>query len=522
MVALGLDYGTTNSLVAIYQQEMLAKNIRKVHKASSVYSKGEFIRSPKRLLNKLQDDNQLDVIMSYIDSCVNSLLSDLRCKMSANEFDNISLALTVPNAFKDNQCDVLKKAILGAFRLNFLEHNLKGVEIIPEPVAAALYYAYVLKTTSGQIGNGKKYIVVSDMGGGTTDLAVVRMEMKGNVLRFKVVATEHDSYLGGDDIDLLITEHLKVQYDLASVDEKSLVLASQNLKKKLSMNQANKICDSATSLLLLDNGFYYQGDSELEMTLDSVTLESLMNVHSSRHPNGFARTYANLLEKLHNNFRDQLLKDGYTINEIDKVFKNSVVLLPVGGSSRLKMVQDIFKRVFSLSPLFHLTTEFSADGIQEPHYDSVVRGAAIYSAFRSGMLKNLCHNIVVENRTYHNISLRYSSDKVYTCVNKSMPDDTYTSVFNPKMISQDGSNFTIGTIEFYQGGDGNIEDKDCVLLALVPLSDTIYTHGKPRDEIKIILSLKILNGRLDSGQITVPNGNKDGSDYYKVLDIREV
>ena len=59
-------------------------------------------------------------------------------------------------------------------------------------------------------------------------------------------------------------------------------------------------------------------------------------------------------------------------------------------------------------------------------------------------------------------------------------------------------------------------------MALVPLSDTIYTHGMPRDEIKIILSLKILNGRLDSGQITVPNGNKDGSDYHKVLDIREV
>lgn len=520
MIALGLDYGTTNSLVAIYQQEMLSKNIRKVHKASSVYSKGEFIRSPKRLLNKLQD-NQLDVIMSYIDSCVHSLLSDLTCKMSPDEFDNINLALTVPNAFKDNQCDVLKKAILGTFRDNFSEHNLGGVEIIPEPVAAALYYAYVLKTTSGQIGNGKKYIIVSDMGGGTTDLAVVRMEMKGNVLRFKVVATEHDSYLGGDDVDLLIAEHLKSKYDLASVDGKSLLLASQNLKKKLSMNQSNSISDSATSLLLLDNGYYYQGDAELEMTLDARTLEGLMNMQSSRHPKGFARTYANLLEKLRVNFADQLIKDGYIANEIDQVFKNNVVLLPVGGSSRLKMVLDIFKGVFSLSPLFHLTTEVSADGIQEPHYDSVVRGAAIYSAFRSGMLKNLCSNIVVENRTYHNISVRYSSDKVYTCVNKSMPDDTYTSVFNPKMISQDGSNFTIGTIEFYQGGNGSIEDKDCVLLAPVPLSDTIYTHGKPREQIKIILTLKILNGRLDSGQVTVPNGNKDGSDYHKVLDIRE-
>lgn len=520
MIALGLDYGTTNSLVAIYQNEMQSKHIRKVHKTSSVYNNGEFIRSPKRLLNKLQD-NQLDIIMSCIDSCVHSLLGDLRCKMSEKELDNVNLALTVPNAFKDNQCDVLKKSILRTFRQNFVKCAPVSLEIIPEPVAAALYYAYCLKMTLGHIGSGKKYIIVSDMGGGTTDLAVVRMDMRGNELRFKVIATEHDSYLGGDDVDLLIAEYLRSTYELSGVDEKFIIFAAQNLKKKLSANQAKGISDSASSLLLLDNDYYYHGGEELEMTLDAVTLENLMNMSSGRHSTGILRTYTNLLEQLRAAFIKQLNKDGYKDSDIDEVLKKNVVLLPVGGSSRLRLVQENFSRVFASSPIFHLKTEISADGLKEPHYDSVVRGAAIYSAFRSGILRDLCSKIVIENRTLHNISVRYSTDKVYTCVNKSMPDDCYTAVFNPKMISQDGIKFTIGTLEFYQGGNGSIDDKDCVLLAQVPLNDTIYTHGKQRDEVKIILTLKILNGRLESGHVTVPEGNEDGSDYEKVLDIRE-
>ena len=123
MIALGLDYGTTNSLITVYQREMLSKSIKRVHKASSVvYSNGEYIRSPKRLLNNLQD-NQLEVIMSCIDSCVNSLLGDLQCKVSKNELDNIRLALTVPNAFKDSQCDILKKSILRSFSQHFSKFN---------------------------------------------------------------------------------------------------------------------------------------------------------------------------------------------------------------------------------------------------------------------------------------------------------------------------------------------------------------------------------------------------------------
>lgn len=519
MIALGLDYGTTNSLVAIYQNEMQSKHIRKVHKTSSVYNNGEFIRSPKRLLNKLQD-NQLDVITSCIDSCVHSLLGDLRCKMSEKELDNVNLALTVPNAFKDNQCDVLKKSILRTFRQNFVKCTQVSLEIIPEPVAAALYYAYCLKMTLGQIGSGKKYIIVSDMGGGTTDLAVVRMEMKGNELHFKVIATEHDSCLGGDDVDLLIAEYLKSKYELAGVDERYIIFAAQNLKKKLSANQASGISSSASSLLLLDNDYYCYDGEELEMTLDAVTLENLMNMSSGRHSTGFLRTYTNLLEQLRAAFIKQLNKDGYN-NDIDEVLKKNVVLLPVGGSSRLKLVQDAFSGFFRFSPVFHLKTEVSADSSVEVHYDSVVRGAAIYSAYRSGILGDLCNKIVIENRTFHNISVRYSSDKVYTCVKKSMPDDLYTAVFNPKMISPDGKKFSIGALEFYQGGNEDVMDKDCVKLATFILDDTLYTNGKQRDEIKIILTLKILNGRLHSGSVIVPDGNKDGSDYEKVLDIRE-
>ena len=520
MIALGLDYGTTNSLIAIYQHEMSSKNIRRVHKPSFAYDDGEYIRSPKRLLNNLQD-NRLENVMSCINSCIQALLSDLRCKMSEHEHENINLAFTVPNAFKDNQCDVLKMSILQSLNDNFNKFDPKSIDLIPEPVAAALYYAHCLKMSQGQI-RGKKYIIVSDMGGGTTDLAVVRMEMKGQDLHFKVVATEHDSYLGGDDVDMLIAEYLTASYALTNVDEKNVLSAAQHLKKKLSFNQARGIGNYAESLLLLDGGCYCRDGRELEMVLDSNKLSELLSTPSRRHPSGFLRTYTTLLEKLRTDFIRYLQKEGYKSTDMENVFKNNVVLLPVGGSSRLKFIRESFSDAFRSVPVFNLKTEVCVEGNAEALYDSVVRGAAIYSAYRSGIVSDLCKKIVIENRTYHSITVRYSSDKVYTCVQKSMPDDKYTSVFNPKLLSSDGKTFTIGTLEFYQGGYGNIMDKDCVRLTSVSIDDLIYTHGKQRDQIRIMLALNVVNGRLDSGSVVVPNGNKDGSDYEKVLELRRL
>lgn len=507
MIALGLDYGTTNSLVAVYQREMSRKQVRRVRKASS----SQDIRSPKRLLNHISTANQ-ETVISCIDRCVDSILSDLRTKLTDNETEKVRLALTVPNAFKDNQCDLLRSTVLNTFRNHFGQFENDSVDIIPEPVAAALYYAYCLKMQKGTI-DGRQYIIVSDMGGGTTDLAVVRIEMKGSELHFKVIATEHDSYLGGDDVDALVAEHIQNKYDINNVDEKYLQLASQRLKEKLSVFQSRGLADSADSLLLLESGTCYLKDgNELQIELEADMLESLMNKRTSKHPDGFLRTYTNLLGKLSEEFQKRLLSDeGY--GEIESVFRDKVILLPVGGSSHLKSIREAFFGHFPDAVQFKLWTEAGDKDQNEVNYDSVVRGAAIYSAYLAGILGDLCSKIVIENRTMHNISVRYASDRMFTCVRKTMPDDTYLAEFNPKMLSSDGKSFTIGKLEFYQGGYDSVSDKDCVILGSVNIDDEIYTGGKARDEVRIILKLIIKSGRLQSMSLTVPGGKKDGSDF---------
>ena len=510
MIALGLDYGTTNSLVAVYQREMSNKQVRRVHKASNATVGGQYIRSPKRLLNSICRTNQ-QAIISCIDSCVNQLLNDLKAKLSDKEREKVRLALTVPNAFKDNQCDLLRNTVLHTFSNHFDRFDSDCVDIIPEPVAAALYYAYCLKMKEGAI-DGRRYIIVSDMGGGTTDLAVVRIEMRGNNLYFKVIATEHDSALGGDDVDALVAEHLQSRYGLTDIEDKYLHMASQNLKKKLSVAQSKGLADSAESLLLLESGSYVKDGAELNLQLDTDIMYNLMNKPTSKHQDGFIRTYTNLVAKLSYEFQRLLVdKEGY--DEVDSVFRHKVILLPVGGSSHLKAVRDAFFNQFPQSSCFKLNTEVGDCDTGEANYDSVVRGAAIYSAYLSGMLTEMCSKIVIENRTMHNISVRYSSERMYTCVKKTMPDDTYLAEFNPKLLSADGKTFTIGNLEFYQGGNESVSDRDCVKLGEVSIDDIIYTGGKAREDVKIILKTKIVSGRIQEMSLSVPGGRNDGSDF---------
>lgn len=135
--------------------------------------------------------------------------------------------ITVPAYFNDSQ----RQATRDAGRLAGLE----VLRIVNEPTAAALAYGIGLSPDE------EKTVAVYDLGGGTFDISILRIQQG----IFEVLSTNGDTYLGGDDFDRLVSEHWVQQYNLtsqlaATPDgqlKQQLRLTAEQAKKHLSQHE---------------------------------------------------------------------------------------------------------------------------------------------------------------------------------------------------------------------------------------------------------------------------------------------
>lgn len=502
MIAIGLDYGTTNSLMTVYQFDMTSRKVQRVMVESSVTDGKQYIRSPKRLLSAINtiDDHKMAVYIAY---CVRTLCEKLR--INGVDFSDVVFTITVPNAFKDPQCQFLKRAVVAALG-EFMPQpiNDDSIHILPEPVAAALYYAYSLRNAG--INQGTRYVIVSDMGGGTTDLAAVRVEMQPDFMKFKVLCTEQDVHLGGDDIDAGIMDFIKRRYDVSFVNDDGLLLFCRHIKECLSLE--NVVSDY---LLAKDSG------REVEVKMTRSNLDEIIRSYNYLPGKVYYDIYEKLLGKLRMALSKEVNKTGWNYNEF---VANNCVLLPVGGTSRIPLLRQVMQKAFPNAKLFNLKTEDGQSDAQISKYDSVSRGAAIYSAYHAGIICNFSGKIIVQNRTLHRTSIRYAGEKLITCVSRSMPDgDSYVSVFKPKYLSPDGKSFSLKKLEFYQGGHNDFIDEDSQLLKSIVITDRIYTNGRLIDDIDVVMRFVIAEGRLSKIKVFVKNGGKDNADFNREYEL---
>ena len=509
MIALGIDYGTTNSLITEFSTNMSSKSVVSVLASSAVAD----VRSPKRMLNDLDSIDQ-EQVSRYVRCCVGTLIKSLLNEWTGHNRSadpEMSIAITIPNSFKDTQCVFLRNAIQKAFADEFPGiASSFPLHFIPEPVAAALYYAYCLRANNV---SGITYVIVSDIGGGTTDLAVVKVEINQDNLSFKVIGTpQHACALGGDDIDKNLACYLSSKYDLDGVvKESELLAASRFFKERLSSESQ---CRQG---ILKQDGSLYSTPSGTDLVISLSRNDLEQYVLSGQYGDvNFMETYIELLNRLSRSLRSVLSgEEGYS--DIDYALRAKCILLPVGGSSRIPAVQKAMQSVFPNTPIFTLNTEDDNDNSDRTKYDSVCRGAAIYAACNAnaGMLASFCKHITIEGRTPHRISIRYAYEKVFTIVNKTMKDDIYECHLEPKYLSRDGKTFAINKLEFYQGGQCDEIDQDCVLIKSIENHDPIQTGGRSIKEITIIMKVKITGGRLDYVTFEVEDGCGKGKPYFK-------
>lgn len=289
-VIVGIDLGTTNSLVALLhpdtRQPLVLKDQHGLALVPSLVYFDEqgqlligeqarpFLRthpertifSVKRLLGKsykdirdhrehysykIIDEEQESLVKIQMDDRFYSpielssmILKELKDRAEHMLKTPVSKAvITVPAYFNDAQ----RQATRDAGKLA----SLDVLRIVNEPTAASLAYGL------GMDPSQQKTIAVYDLGGGTFDISLLRIS--GGV--FEVLATNGDTYLGGDDLDRAIVDHWKKQYAFSEADHNDaalmtmLRLAAEQAKRTLSQEESCTLQAGDRSLHLTRSEF---------------------------------------------------------------------------------------------------------------------------------------------------------------------------------------------------------------------------------------------------------------------------
>ncbi|NBR39078.1 MAG: molecular chaperone DnaK [Alphaproteobacteria bacterium] len=217
--------------------------------------------------------------------------------------------ITVPAYFNDAQRQATKDAGKIA--------GLDVLRIINEPTAAALAYG-LDKKDSG-------IIVVYDLGGGTFDVSV--LEVGDGV--FEVKSTNGDTFLGGEDFDQRIIDHLAEEFQKENgIDLRSDKLALQRLKEAGEKAKIELSSSTQTEVNLPFITADQSGPKHLNVKLSRAKLESLVD---------------DLVERSLKPCKDALKDAGLKASDIDEV-------ILVGGMTRMPKILEKVKEFFGAEP----------------------------------------------------------------------------------------------------------------------------------------------------------------------------
>jgi molecular chaperone DnaK len=266
-------------------------------------------------------------------------------KKTAEEYLGESVTeavITVPAYFNDSQ----RQATKDAGRIAGLEVK----RIINEPTAAALAYGM-------DKAQGDRTVAVYDLGGGTFDISIIEIAEVDGEHQFEVLATNGDTFLGGEDFDLRLIEFLADEFKNENgIDLHNDPLALQRLKEAAEKAKIELSSSQQTEVNLPYITADATGPKHLVVKLTRSKLESLVQELVTRS-----------LEPVKVALKDS----GLSASEIDDV-------ILVGGQTRMPMVQQTVADFFGKEPRKDVNPD-----------EAVAMGASIQGAVLAGDVKDV-------------------------------------------------------------------------------------------------------------------------------------
>lgn len=381
---IGIDLGTTNSVVAIMEggeptvipssegarliPSVVAQNpksgerlVGQVARRQAVVNPENTIFSIKRFMGRKYSDPEVQHALDFVPYSVSEATNgDVRVELGGNSYsppeisamvlakikadaeaftgETITQAvITVPAYFNDAQRNATKDAGKIA--------GLEVLRIINEPTASSLAYGLDKKTD--------KTIAVYDLGGGTFDISI--LDVGEGV--FEVKSTNGDTFLGGDDFDQRIIDHIAAEFQREQgIDLRADRQALQRLKEAAEKAKIELSSVAQTEINLPFVTADASGPKHLNITLTRAKLEQLTE---------------DLVERSVGPCKQALDDAGLTASDIDEV-------ILVGGMTRMPAVREAVRKIFE----------------REPHKgvnpDEVVAvGAAIQAGVLGGEVKDI-------------------------------------------------------------------------------------------------------------------------------------
>lgn len=359
MKIIGIDLGTTNSVVAVMEGAQptiipLSEGSRLCPSVVGFSKTGErlvgplakrqAVSNPDRTIASIKRKMGQDVKVSIDDRQYTPqeisayILQKLKADAEAYLGEPVDQAvITVPAYFSDAQRQATKDA--GAIA------GLEVLRIINEPTAAALAY--------GIDKEELHTVLVWDLGGGTFDVSILELD-EG---LFEVKATNGDTFLGGDDWDQRVVEWMVAEFrKAAGVDLRRDRLALQRCREaaeKAKIELSSSVTASINLPFLSSNA---DGPVHLDLALSRAQFEAFTG---------------DLLERMVRPTRQALADAGMEPGEIDRV-------LLVGGSTRMPAVQDLVRRLFGKEPFRGVDPD-----------EAVAAGAAIQAGVIGGDVNDI-------------------------------------------------------------------------------------------------------------------------------------
>ena len=380
---IGIDLGTTNSCVAILENG-IAKVIENSEGARTTPSiiaytdkeilvgataKRQAVTNPKntiyaskRLIGRKFDEKEVqkDIdLMPYTivkadngDAWIEANGEKLapqqvsaevlrKMKKTAEDYLGTTVTqavITVPAYFNDSQRQATKDAGKIA--------GLEVLRIINEPTAAALAYGV------DKADKRDRKIAVYDLGGGTFDISIIEIANIDGDKQIEVLSTNGDTFLGGEDFDQAIMDHLVAEFKKDSgIDLKSDMLALQRLKDSAEKAKIELSSAQSTDVNLPYITADASGPKHLNVTITRAKFEQMVEklIERSIEPCKIAMKDAKV-----------------TAADIDEV-------ILVGGQTRMPKVQEAVEKLFGKAPRKDVNPD-----------EAVAAGAAVQGAVLAG------------------------------------------------------------------------------------------------------------------------------------------